>query len=198
MLKEEGAAVVGMSDLRCDCIPFTGTLQVWCSWSEVEKPWLNCTLHLPTCRDKQWSELFQEPSGPELESQVIPKFLQYGILHSARLPSIKNSPPQSPHGSTGKLEASGPPPSVLTYRPATLTRAERWMSSDASSLHSIFAPKEYLEKSKLQSSLFRQTKGDQRSCVRHVSVWSACLQSAKKCWWELLLSHKCLGLSAWL
>lgn len=124
MLKEEGAALVGMSDLLCDCwaltIPFIGTLQVCCGWSEVEKPWLNYTPHLPTWTDKQWSELFQEPSRPELESQVIAKFLQHGILHSARLLSIKkNSPPQSPCGSTGKLEAWASPfcPNSQTSNP---------------------------------------------------------------------------------
>lgn len=107
MLKQEGAALVGTSALFCVCqaltVPFTGTLQVCCNWKDVEKSWLNV---LPTWTDKQCSELFQEPSCPELESQVIGKLLQHGIFHSARLLSTKkNSASKSPCGSTGKLEA---------------------------------------------------------------------------------------------
>jgi len=83
---------------------------VCCGWSEAEKPWPNYMLHLPTWTDEQWGELFQEPSRPELESQVIAKFLQHGIIRSARLLIIKkNSPPQSLYNPTGKLEAWASP-----------------------------------------------------------------------------------------
>lgn len=121
MLKQDGAALVGTSALLCGCwaltIPFTGTLQVCCSWRDVEKSWLN---FVPTWTDKQCSELFQEPSCPELENQVIGKLLQHRIFHSARLLSTKkNSPSKSSCGSTGKLEARTSPlcPNSQTSNP---------------------------------------------------------------------------------
>lgn len=73
--------------------------------------------------------------------------LQHGILHFARLLSIKNSPPQPPVVQW-EYWRPGPPPFALTHRPATLIRAERWLSSDAASVQSSFAPKGYLEKPK--------------------------------------------------
>lgn len=114
----------------------------------MEKPWLNCTLHLLTWTDKQWSGVCQDPSCPELESQVIAKFLMHGVLPSARLLRIKENTLLNPP--LVQQDIGGLALPLLSYLTdqATLARAERWVSSHASSLQSIFAPKGCLEKLK--------------------------------------------------
>lgn len=74
--------------------------------------------------NKQWSGVCQDPSCPELESQVIAKFVKHGVLHSARLLRIKeNALLNSSSGLMGYWRP-GAPPSVLSHKPTTLTRAE--------------------------------------------------------------------------
>lgn len=96
----------------------------------------------------RWSGVCQDPSCPELESQVIAKFLIHGVLPSARMLRIKENTLLNPP--LVQQDIGGLALPLLSYLTdqATLARAERWVSSHAFSLQSIFAPKGCLEKSK--------------------------------------------------
>lgn len=167
---------------------FTGTLEVHCSWREVEKPWLNCTLHLLTWTDKQWSGVCQDPSCPELESQVIAKFLIGSSILPGCLESRK-TPSSIPPWFNGTLKAWCSP-----FCPISQISSPN-KSRDMDKLSCCFSPVCFSTqmvsgevKTHLWVPSLGKNKGDHRSCIEQVFVWSACQQNGKKCWWELLLS----------